>query len=125
MALVFAILIRISFAVQRQSELEENEPSRNSTSTSRPISTTTTTTTTTTRTTTTVAPDFDYSNDAPESTTRTYVGDYDTVDEHMKKRQGVVPNVCEGGFDAAAHLRGELFIFKGEVKQNAVQVRIE
>lgn len=61
-----------------------------------------------------------------ESSTITYEGDFETVDEHKKhegkhgthgrrKNTTSVPDICEGSFDAVATLRDELFIFKDQV----------
>uniref|UniRef100_A0A182XXK7 dolichyl-P-Glc:Glc1Man9GlcNAc2-PP-dolichol alpha-1,3-glucosyltransferase n=1 Tax=Anopheles stephensi TaxID=30069 RepID=A0A182XXK7_ANOST len=59
----------------------------------------------------------------------TFVGDYETVDDHISRHHsqspvGVttphmpadyvpVPDICSGSFDAIGLLRGEIFIFKG------------
>jgi hypothetical protein len=69
-----------------------------------------------------------------------YEGDFETVEEHLRHmanrggededrhvdedhadrtplKENVVPDLCEGGLDSIANLRGEIFAFKGEVKK--------
>ncbi|XP_058118781.1 matrix metalloproteinase-2-like [Anopheles ziemanni] len=54
----------------------------------------------------------------------TFVGDYETVDEHIRRHYSPpqvthmpehtpTPDICSGSFDAIGLLRGEIFIFKG------------
>ena len=70
-------------------------------------SSTTTTTTTTTSTTTTTT-----------TTVRTYSGDVEDVDEHIRRRKaeagaGEEADICRERFDSLAVIRGELFVFLG------------
>jgi len=76
----------------------------------RTSSTTTTTSTSTVKPfTTTKAPDAD-------STTQTYVGDYEDVDDHIKREKDKEKekDICSGTFDTIGHIRSELFVFLGE-----------
>lgn len=121
------------------------EKTTSTTTTSRP--TRATTKTTTTRTTTTPYDDYDDRDDneiddgdingdgktsgSEETTTKStvtinYDGDYDTVDDHRRKfnvttneedQLPVVPDICQGQFDAVSVLRNELFFFKNQVSR--------
>ena len=54
------------------------------------------------------------------TTSRTYHGDYDTVDDHLRKNkvrgeseecEEEGDDICSGSFDTIAHIRNELFVF--------------
>ena len=56
-----------------------------------------------------------------------YVGDYETVEEHLRRLDlsagsrphGIpdgIPDICQGNFDALSVLRNELFVFKDKVR---------
>ena len=57
----------------------------------------------------------------PGSTSRTYSGDDESVDDHIRKNKNRVVNdddrdggsedICSGRFDAMANIRNELFVF--------------
>lgn len=62
--------------------------------------------------------------DYPHSSTATYEGDYETVDDHKKHEKipginsSLTPNICDASYDAIATLRSELFIFIDQVRKN-------
>ena len=69
-----------------------------------------------------------------KTVTINYDGDYESVDEHRRKfnfttgngKDGdsnvkeIVPDICQGHFDAVSILRNELFVFKDQVARSLI-----
>ena len=112
---------KLLFSLVRGYTGDETPSNTTSTTTTTPA---TTTTALTTSTSTTTSEDYDYAADEagglPASTSRTYSGDDESVDDHIRKNKNRAveddidegsEDICSGRFDAVAHIRNELFVF--------------